>query len=608
MELDIKRFEEIKKKLNITLDTELAKGDELSVKIDSDKAYIVYSKPVEAFRALSIIGANENKENFEIHQKAAFTNNGIMLDCSRNAVLKVETVTYILEKMALMGLDMAMLYTEDTYEIESRPYFGYLRGRYTEEEIRKLDDYAYSLGIELIPCIQTLAHLERAIAWRQAEIKNDTEDILLVGDESTYEFIEDMIKTTSQMYHTKRIHIGMDEAMDLGLGNYLFINGYKNKYDIITEHLKRVNEILLKYGLEPMMWSDMYFRIASKHNAYYDKESVIPVSVIQSAPENIDLVYWDYYHENNEDYADMIRKHKLFNTNTIFAGGLWTWSGPAINYNKMLKVTIPALEECIKANVKQVFATAWGDDGAECNLLSTLYGLQIFAEFDYTHAFDKLYVDKRFEECVGEKAQPFYDMSMFNELNGMETKRLSPINLSKTMLYQDALVQMFEKDMDGIKASEHYKKLAGLFEKYKFECGQFKNLYGFYRELALELSLKCLWHENAADIVRRKDRIEAQKMCVLANEIVMQTFVLKKKWEVLWNMTNKPYGFEVIDVRLGGIASRFMTASDKMKAFADGKIDDIVELTSEKLYANKEKDGSFLGRYGWSRIISACNV
>lgn len=88
----------------------------------------------------------------------------------------------MLRKMALMGMSVAMLYTEDTYEIPQQPYFGYLRGRYTQQQLRELDRYAADLGIELIPCIQTLAHLERALHWPQNDPDlRDTEDCLMVG-------------------------------------------------------------------------------------------------------------------------------------------------------------------------------------------------------------------------------------------------------------------------------------------------------------------------------------------------------------------------------------------------------------------------------------------
>jgi hypothetical protein len=50
--------------------------------------------------------------------------------------------------MALMGNNLVMLYTEDTYELEGEPFFGYMRGRFSFDEVRELDDYAFNLGME----------------------------------------------------------------------------------------------------------------------------------------------------------------------------------------------------------------------------------------------------------------------------------------------------------------------------------------------------------------------------------------------------------------------------------------------------------------------------
>ena len=91
--------------------------------------------------------------------------------------------------MAVMGLNGLMMYTEDTYDIEELPYFGYMRGRYTMEELRELDDYGDMFGIEMIACIQTLGHLQHALKWDYAGQIKDHHDILLSGEPQTYEFI-----------------------------------------------------------------------------------------------------------------------------------------------------------------------------------------------------------------------------------------------------------------------------------------------------------------------------------------------------------------------------------------------------------------------------------
>ena len=85
-----------------------------------------------------------------------------------------EAMERMLCRMALMGYNEAYLYTEDTYELPGYPFFGYLRGRYTADDIRALDEKAALLGIELIPCIQTLGHLERFLHWESSAPLRDT--------------------------------------------------------------------------------------------------------------------------------------------------------------------------------------------------------------------------------------------------------------------------------------------------------------------------------------------------------------------------------------------------------------------------------------------------
>ena len=108
---------------------------------------------------------------------------GIMLDLSRNAVMSVETLKNYIRLISKMGYNCVFLYTEDTYEVEGEKYFGYLRGRYSKEEMCEIDSYAQTLGVEVIPCIQTLAHLNAISRWQQYTM--DTPDILMVDDEST---------------------------------------------------------------------------------------------------------------------------------------------------------------------------------------------------------------------------------------------------------------------------------------------------------------------------------------------------------------------------------------------------------------------------------------
>ncbi|EOA7236254.1 family 20 glycosylhydrolase [Enterococcus hirae] len=166
-----------------------------------------------------------------------------MVDLSRNAVMTVDQLEHFFVLCSKMGLNSCMLYMEDTYQIPDYPYFGYCRGAYSLEELKALDAFAETVGIELIPCIQTLAHLTNPLKWGFANGMRDTSDILLVEEEKTYQFLDRAISVIAAAFKTSKIHIGMDEAHDLGRGHYLTQHGLIDRFDIMEKHLKKVMEI-----------------------------------------------------------------------------------------------------------------------------------------------------------------------------------------------------------------------------------------------------------------------------------------------------------------------------------------------------------------------------
>ena len=220
---------------------------------------------------------------------------GVMLDCSRNGVHTVDFIKRYVDIISKMGYNMLQLYTEDTMEVENEPYFGHMRGRYTLEEIKEIDAYCIQKGVELVPCIQTLAHYTTLFRWEEYFKIHDTADILLIDEERTYELLDNIFSTISKNFTSKRINIGMDEAHMVGLGRYLDKHGYENRFELLLKHLNKVCEIAQKYGFKPMMWVDMFFRLA--FNEYLLDEDVPDFSqdIIDKLPKNMQYIYWDYY-------------------------------------------------------------------------------------------------------------------------------------------------------------------------------------------------------------------------------------------------------------------------------------------------------------------------
>lgn len=571
------------------IDVTCVPGDELAVESDGKSVTLTWAAPIQFYRAVSLIPLPLTA--CSIREKARFQSSGIMFDCSRNAVLKPQALRFFFRKMALMGLNLGMMYTEDTYEVPDQPFFGYKRGRYTYDELKALDDYASLFGIELCPCIQTLGHLKRILHWPAYHHLRDNDEVLLADLDETYELLDQMIHAATAPYRSKRIHLGMDEAYGVGLGAHLARYGYEDPHSVIGRHLSRVLGICDKYGLHAMMWSDMYFHLDGRN---YHSPGLPSEKAKAAVDPRITLMYWDYYQPKEEAYADALYKHAQFPAPTVFAGGIWTWIGPAPDYPTTLQNTVSGLTACAKANIPLALATAWGDNGGECNLTAALLGLQLYGELTFRPDYDEDELARRFRRCCHADAQAFLDLSLLNYMPGMKDNPSDPVNACKFMLYQDPLIQLFEADTAGYAMAEHFGSLVTRYARYALENPDYALLFDFYTALANALALKCVWHEQAGDAVRSRNREQAAALADGIPATVEALDTLRVVWRRLWESTNKPNGFEIIEVRMGGIAARMATAGEKMRAFALGQVDTIPELEEQALITKRRPNGSII--------------
>lgn len=571
------------------IDVTCVPGDELAVESDGKSVTLTWAAPIQFYRAVSLIPLPLTA--CSIREKARFQSSGIMFDCSRNAVLKPQALRFFFRKMALMGLNLGMMYTEDTYEVPGQPFFGYKRGRYTYDELKALDDYASLFGIELCPCIQTLGHLKRILHWPAYHHLRDNDEVLLADLDETYELLDQMIHAATAPYRSKKIHLGMDEAYGVGLGAHLARYGYEDPHSVIGRHLSRVLGICDKYGLHAMMWSDMYFHLDGRN---YHSPGLPSEKAKAAVDPRITLMYWDYYQPKEEAYADALYKHAQFPAPTVFAGGIWTWIGPAPDYPTTLQNTVSGLTACAKANIPLALATAWGDNGGECNLTAALLGLQLYGELTFRPDYAEDELARRFRRCCHADAQAFLDLSLLNYMPGMKDNPSDPVNACKFMLYQDPLIQLFEADTAGYAMAEHFGSLVTRYARYALENPDYALLFDFYTALANALALKCVWHEQAGDAVRSRNREQAAALADGIPATVEALDTLRVVWRRLWESTNKPNGFEIIEVRMGGIAARMATAGEKMRAFALGQVDTIPELEEQALITKRRPNGSII--------------
>ncbi|MCL2751842.1 MAG: beta-N-acetylhexosaminidase, partial [Firmicutes bacterium] len=510
-----------------------------------------------------------------IKNECGFGSLGIMADCSRNAVLKPDSVKKLIRLMAAMGYNTLQLYTEDTYEVNNEPYFGYFRGRYTKQEIKEIDAYAKQHGVELIPCIQTLAHLNAIMKWYGYAIR-DIDDILLVGEERTYELIEHMFSTLAECFSSRKVNIGMDEAHMLGLGRYLEKHGFKDRFEIMTSHLDRVAAIADKYGFRCMMWSDMFFRLASGGD-YYNDGGNISEEIIRKIPKNVSLIYWDYYSTDESKYNDMIIAHKRLKDEIIFAGGAWSWLGFTPHNALSMDRTEKALSACKKNGVKDVFITVWGDNGGECSVFKLLPALAFAAGI--AQGKSAAQIKSGFKKLVGIF---FDDFMLLDNADRLQEAECDEANPSKYLLYNDCFMGINDCTLAGGEA-EYYREAAEALKKCE-RNKDFGHLFKSQRLLCETLALKCDLGVLTRALYEKKDKKGIAELVTTKYRPLIKK--LKEFYNVFlayWETDYKPHGFDIQDIRLGGLITRVTHCAAKLSAFAAGKIDGIEELDEKTL-------------------------
>lgn len=586
----------------------------ISVNYDGRKVTISANQEVGFYRGLHLFMqefSSRGNVPFFISETARFTEKGLMLDCSRNGTMSVEFIKEVIGICAAAGINQIYLYMEDVYDIPEDKYFGAFRGKYTIEELRELDDYGMNMGVELIPAIQTLAHLHTYLRWPITKSLQDTEDILMVGTKETEEFIRRLIQYASLPFSTKKIHVGMDEADLLGLGKYLRVNGYRERYKIMKEHLDMVYSICREKDLQTIMWSDMFFRLKSPTGDYYDLPDDVEFNEHDMLPEDLALVYWDYYHHDQSVYDKNIKLHHKLSDNIYFATGGWTWNGLAPNYRKARKTIKEGLNSCSNNGIEKVMCTFWFDNGMETPARTLLYSALYFAQLCYDEKCESDKLDKWLKQLTGYSEKDFMILDLFDSPEGVLEDNENADNPSKYLLYQDPLVGIFDGQVKEMTLDTYYSEVHTKLIAVEHINNRMDDIFAYYKELASVLADKSMLGVKMRNAYTAKNKAQLELLKNTMEECANKMWNLKELRKSLWFNECKPFGYEVLDIRYGGVYIRLMSSIQRIDAFLKGTIDTIEELEEETVKYNEDlkcpEHTHCMGGF-WQNMVSAANI
>lgn len=536
---------------------------------DAAGATVRYGRLSQAGRALGslLAGLDEDRGS-----TPAFDTLGILLDCAHNATVTSQHFGKWLRRLALLGFDTAMVYTEAGYRLPGEPCFGYRRGVYTLEEMQELDRYAAVLGIEMIGSIQALGHLEQPLKWSPYLKVRDTEHTLLVGDPVTAELVEKMVAFWAEAFGARRLHVGMDETYDLGRGRYLDLHGYRPGLDIYTEHLKLVAETCARHGLRPMVWSDVLFRLAGGAGGHYSPDSRLPDEVRSLLPEALDLVYWDYYSDDPAHYRERIEAHRALGYEPVMASGIWSWPTPWHDWRRTEQFGGACVAACREAGLRELTFALWSDDGGYWDVDSALAGVALMGELCHGDGgVDEDALAARFTAVCGS------DLATHRAAS-----RINDALQACSVLWDDPLQAIYlrhaaTEGTDALRqAKAHYGEVVAALRGREGDtvAGDLGHAARVARLLAAKTGLAA----RLFDAYTAGDRAALAAIGGDIPAMVALIEDLAASFRRRWLACCQPFGLEVIQIRLAGQAARYRELEQRLREYLAGDIETIAEL------------------------------
>ena len=242
--------------------------------------------------------------NLTIEDKPRYKYRGLMLDVSRH-FFEIDYLKKTIDRLAMLKMNVLHLHLIDDqgWRIEIKKYpklteVGAWRvdqedkhwdgraktlpgekatygGFYTQEELKDLVAYAASKSIEIIPEIEMPAHVSSAIAsypelschGRAIGVPSGgvwpITDIYCAGKENTFEFLENVLKEVMEIFPSKYIHVGGDEATKTewkkcpDCKRRMKSENLKNVEELQSYFIKRMERFINKNGKRLIGWDEI---------------------------------------------------------------------------------------------------------------------------------------------------------------------------------------------------------------------------------------------------------------------------------------------------------------------------------------------------------------
>jgi hypothetical protein len=190
---------------------------------------------------------------------AAHPVSGIHLDLKYTMPNKQRLLRW-LERLPGWGIDTVLVEYEDKFPYAAYPFLRHPEG-FTVEELAVFLQTARKCGLQVIPLVPSLSHLEFALAHEELAALREAPDIptmLCPSRPEAVRFVKTLCREVLDAHpDAEFFHLGGDEAWFLGTCPACAARaGRDGALRVWAEHERELMEFVLAHGKRPIVWDD----------------------------------------------------------------------------------------------------------------------------------------------------------------------------------------------------------------------------------------------------------------------------------------------------------------------------------------------------------------
>jgi len=314
---------------------------------------------------------------------------GVLLDISRDKVPTMRSLRAMIDWLASLKINEIQLYMEHTFAYRRHRQVWRKASPLTAAEVRGLDAYCRGRCIELVPCQNTLGHLERWLKhpryaplaeatgpWRSpfGDIRT-TRSTLNPTDRRSLVLVRSLLDELIPCFSSRRVNVNCDEPFELGQGRSAAICRRRGVERVFVDYVGALRRIVSRHRRQMMCWAD----VLSNHPRALGKMT-----------RDITLLEWGY--EADHPYLRRCKAIARAGFEFYVCPGTSSWcsfSGRTTNALTNLRV---AARAAIELGAAGYLVTDWGDFGHRqywpVSKAPILFGASAAWNFNGVRSFD----------------------------------------------------------------------------------------------------------------------------------------------------------------------------------------------------------------------------